>query len=272
MKRILTSLILLFFSSISLTFSQTDRNGNPVFNSVPLYEESMDGYKLAVNYYTLKNNIENRNSSVFISDKPSLDDIESAAIDLPSEFFVIMKNQSVVRIILIRNSPSRVYFAVDPSTGEQKEFNCKIKGDISENRANEIIKEGFDPSAVIRDGKLYFNNKSFSIASNEKIKEGILSLIKKEKLNEGSGSGMKILSKDQLRKFVVAESKEGGKLDFFTEIKGHEYDGIQIKKGLVTTRLGVALYKWGRANYELGVNTIDDAIEFWEEFKGPKDK
>ncbi|HEX5154057.1 MAG TPA: hypothetical protein VFW07_21570 [Parafilimonas sp.] len=256
------------FSLLTLqVFSQTNDNNDPVFNSITLKEDTFKDFQLLSNYYTLKNNINNRSSSVYIADKPTLDDIENAAINLPSDFFIILKNQSVINLILIRNSPSREYFIIDPGTGAQKEFPCEIKGDITENRANEIIKEGFDSKAEIKDGKLFFNNKTLTIAYNKNIKENILKIINEQNLTEGDTSNVKVLSKEDLRTIVLTESKEGGKLDFFTGIKGHEYDGVQIKPGLFTTKLGIALYKWGRGNFELGVNNIDDALEFWSELK-----
>ena len=250
--------------------SQTDQNGNPVFNSVSTNEEKIKDFQFLSNYYTLKNNIENKGSIVYISKHPTLDQIENAAINLPSDFFVIIKKQSVLNMILIRNSPARHYFVLNPTTGKQEEFPCSIHGDITENRANEIIKENYDPKAKIEEGKLFFNNKNLKIISNIEIKKNVLELIEKQKLDIGDTSNLKVLSKDELKTIVVTESKEGGKLDFFTEIKGHEYEGVQIKPGLFTTRLGIALYNWGRANFELGVNTAEDALEFWAEYKGRK--
>jgi hypothetical protein len=265
MTKTLTFLFLLFTIKV---FSQTDNNGNPVFNSITLREDTIEDFQLSSNYYTLKNNIDSKSTSVYISDKPTLDEIENAAINLPSDFFVIMKNQSLINLILIRNNPSREYFVINPTTGEQKEFPCDIKGKITENRANEIIKEGYDANAKIKDDKLFFNNKKLTIASNKKIKENIIDFIEQHKLASDDTSSVKVLSKEDLRKIVLTESKEGGKLDFFTEIKGHEYDAVQIKPGLIDTKLGIALYKWGRANFDLGVNNVDDALEFWAEFKG----
>ena len=258
----------LFLLLATQAFSQTDQNGNPVFNSVSTNKENIKDFQFLSNYYTLKNNIENKSSAVYISNNPTLDEIENAAINLPSEFFIITKKQSLLNMILIRNNPSRQYFVVNPATGKQEEFPCSIRGDITENRANEIIKENYDPKAKIEGDKLFFNNKKLKIISNTEIKKNVLELIEKQKLAMGDTSNIKVLSKEELKKIVVTESKEGGKLDFFTEIKGHEYDGVQIKPGLFTTRLGVALYKWGRANFDLGVNTVEDALEFWGDYKG----
>lgn len=171
-------------------------------------------------------------------------------------------------MVLILNKPTRQFFVINPTTGKQKQFPCSIKGDITENRANEIIKEKFDPKSEIKGSNLYFNNKTLAIVSNKKIKENILKLIDREKLNSEDSSNTKILSKEDLKKIILAESKEGGKLDFFSAIKGHDYDGIQIKPGVFSTKSGIALYQWGQANFELGTNTIEDALEFWAAFKG----
>jgi hypothetical protein len=75
-------------------------------------------------------------------------------------------------------------------------------------------------------------------------------------------------SRTDLRNHILKESREKGQLDFFTPIKGHEYDGIQIKPGIYDTKLGLALIKWGKANYDLGVKNLDEAYSIFAEFKG----
>jgi hypothetical protein len=265
MTKILTTLLLFI---TTLVFSQRDHNGNPIFNSISTNTETINDFQFISNYYTLRNNIENKGSSVYVSDKPTLDEIENAAINLPSDFFVIMNNQIMLNIVMLVNKPTRQYFVVSPTTGKSKQFPCSITGDITENRANEIINEKYDSKAIIKKNKLYFNDKEFAIIPNTEIKEKILDLIKEQKLNIGDSGNIKILSKTDLKELVLKESKEGGKLDFFTEIKGHEMDGFQIKPGIFDTKQGIALYKWGRSNYDLGVNTVEEALEFWSKFKG----
>lgn len=71
----------------------------------------------------------------------------------------------------------------------------------------------------------------------------------------------------ELRNHILKETKKKGQLDFFTSIKGHEYDGIQIKPGIYDTKLGLALIKWGKANYELGVKSLDEAFAIFSEYK-----
>lgn len=264
MKPIITIIFLLFAKNV---FSQVDQNGNPVFNSVTTKEETIGNFQLLSNYYTLKNNIDNKGSSVYISDKPTLRQIERAATNLPSDFFVIKKKDRATTLILIPVNPSRDFVVVNLFTGKKEQFKCDLKGDISENRVKEIISENYDPQAKVIDGKFFFSGEKLAIISNEAINKAVLNLINEKKLSISDSSNVKIPSKKELRAIILKESKEGGRLDFFTEIKGHEYDAIQIKPGLIATKSEIALYKWGRANFELGVNTIEDALSIWAELK-----
>ena len=263
---IITMLMTLAF--VKIIYSQSDHNGNPVFNSVMIDEEPYEGRILSLNYYTLKNNIEDNRSTVFISPNPTLDQIQKAAKELPSDFYVLSKNQSIICMILVLNNPKRQFLVVNPATGEQKEYKCKVKGDISENRSKEIIENKYDSKANLADNVLLFNNNKLKIYSNNEIKEAIIDLIKSEKLNNNKLSNIKTLTQAEIKDFMLKESKEKGKLDFFTPIKGKEYDGVQIKPGIFSTNLGIALYKWGKASYELGVNKLEDAYAIFSEFKG----
>ena len=259
--------LLLYFLFIGLLTAQTDRNGNPVFNSVTTGEEALEEFTLIANYYTLNNNIENKNSSVFISSQPTLDQIGTAALDLPSDFFILTKGSRMINMLMIVNKPKRSFLLVHPNSPEPIQYKCKLKGDISENRAKEIIKENFDSSARIENGRLYFNGNKYKIISNEEIRKAVVDLIKREKLTNLTASDAKLLSQEEIKEVVLRESKEGGTLDFFTEIKGKEYDGVQVKPGVFTSKVSVALYKWGRANFDLGVNTVEDAYALYAELK-----
>ena len=265
-KLIAVSLIFLLVGSVS---AQTDKNGNPIFNSVTTEETSFADFNLSSNYYTLKNNIENKNSSVFIKKNPSIDQVKDAAINLPSDFFIITKGPYMINMVMIINKPKRVFLVVEPQSGRQSEYKCKLKGDISESRAKEIIEE-FDPSARIVDGYLHINQCKLKVISNTTIKAAVLNLIEKKKLANSSANDTKLLSQTEIKEIILAESKPDGRLDFFTEIKGKEYDGVQVKPGVFTTLNSIALYKWGQANFELGVNTVEDAYAIFSEFKARK--
>src|SRR5690554_1519899 len=268
MKKITTIILTLLTLVLGQAFGQTDNNGNPVFNSVSTSEKSVDDFLLISNYYTLKNNIENRQSSVFVSENPTLDQIEKSAINLPSDFFILTKESKMVVMVMLQNDPKLQFMTIEMRTNQQSTFACNLIGDITENRANEIIKEKYDTNATIENGKLKFNGKMFKIISNQEIEKAVLALIKKEKLNKKKPSDIIIPSKSELKSFILAETKQGGKLDFFTEIKGKEYDGVQIKQGVFTTKQSVALYQWGRACFDIGVNTVEDTYDIFAEHQG----
>src|SRR5690554_239156 len=97
----------------SQTFGQTDHNGNPVLNSISTSEKSYNDCLLISNYYTLKNNIENKLSSVFISENPTLNEIEDAAINLPSDFYILTKDSKVIVMIMLQNQPKRQFMTIE---------------------------------------------------------------------------------------------------------------------------------------------------------------
>jgi hypothetical protein len=173
----------------------------------------------------------------------------------------------MVVMVLLQNDPKREFMTITMATKKQFTFPCKLTGDITENRAKEIIKENYDMTATIENGKLKFNGKEFVIISNQTIEEAVWKLIRDEKLDKKKPSDIVMPSKMELKNYILTETKEGGKLDFFTEIKGKEYDGVQIRPGVFTTKQGIALYKWGRACFDIGVNTIEDVYEIYFEFK-----
>jgi hypothetical protein len=263
MKLLLTVLTILITVAC---FSQTDGNGNPIFNAIEMGEDSLNGYQLLANYYTLQNNIDNRGSSVYIADKPTLNQIATAATNLPADYFLVLKNGSVLKMILVNTYPKKWFLVVTPGQAEPKKYENPLKGDIAENRANELIKAGYDSASNIADGKLRFNDNRYTITSNAEIKEAVIHLINEEHLADTSG--IKTLSREELHTAILKETQPGGKLDFFTPIKGHEWDAVQIKPGLIDTRRGIALYNWGKANKDLGVATLDEAYAIFAEFKG----
>jgi hypothetical protein len=264
----LFAIIALTFLTIGQSFGQTDNNGNPVFNSVSTSEKSFDDFLLISNYYTLKNNINNKQSSVFISENPSLSEIEKAALNLASDFFILTKKSKMVALVLLQNDPKREFMTIVTSTNKQATVSCKLEGDITENRAKELIEENYDSTASIGNGVLTFNGKKFQIIADQKIHDAVLQVIKKEKLDKKKPSEIILPSKKELKEYILTETKEGGKLDFFTEIKGKEYEAIQIKPMVFSTYLGIAIYKWGRACYDIGVNTLEDTYEIFAEYKG----
>lgn len=84
------------------------------------------------------------------------------------------------------------------------------------------------------------------------------------------------LTQAEVQASILKESQPGGKLDFFTAIKGHEYDGRQIRPGIYASNLEAALYSWGSAVKDAGVKTVEEAYEIYSAFQEkpatPRDK
>jgi hypothetical protein len=251
-----------------ISFAQTDHNGNPVLNSLPMGEDSVGGCKLLANYYPLRNNIDNKTTSVYISDSPDIDQTAKAATQLPADFFILTRNNHIIKLILINNYPEKWILVSTPGESAPRRFRNPLKGDIGENRANELLRGHYDPSAAISDGNLSFNGKRYTITSNEEIRSAVITLIQKEHFDTDSSSSVVLPTRDELHKMILEQTREGGQLDFFTPIKGHEMEGIQIKPGLIDTRIGIALYQWGRACFDLGVVDVNEADAIFADFKG----
>lgn len=264
-KSIITLLILFIITPL---FAQVDSHGNPVFNSISTSEKQIENFTLISNYYTLKNNIENKKSSVFISSSPSINQIEQAALNLPSDYFLVTKDNKMIAMIMLLNKPKREFMIVLTATNQSITAECNLKGDITQNRANELLSENFEKATKIEGNLLTFNSNKHQIISEKDIEIAVVELIKKEKLLFKQSSNVVIQSQNDMKNFVIVESKNGGKIDFFTVIKGKENEGIQIKPGVYDTKLGLALYKWGHACFDIGINKIEDVFNIFTEVKG----
>ncbi|MDV6169572.1 hypothetical protein R1T16_14140 [Flavobacterium sp. DG1-102-2] len=143
-----------------------------------------NGVDISADYYTLKNNIEGKESSFFVSQKPTKEQIIKAAIQLRSDSFDITDTKSgmAINMMMFYSYPVKKIVVLAPTTGNTKDYSVNIAGDIVENRANEIIKEKYNPSATLVNGKLTFNGKTYAVISNKDIKKEITALIDKEKL------------------------------------------------------------------------------------------
>lgn len=71
-----------------------------------------------------------------------------------------------------------------------------------------------------------------------------------------------------IREFIIKETQEGGKLDFFTEIKGKEYNGSQVKPGVYASNIEIVLYRWGKTVKELGIKDLDNIYKLYSEARG----
>jgi hypothetical protein len=186
MKKALFTLLTACF--VVTAFGQTtDSINKPTFNSKLITDEPVDDYELLTKYYTIENNISNKNSTVYLSDKPTVAEYAKFAITQPSYFFVIHKGAIIkLEITLQQKKEGDVttfsYVIVNPGSGQRLEVPSRVPGQISEGRVQELEKTRLDRTSQIMEqpmGKVYsFNGTQYSIQSFAEIKAELLGLVK----------------------------------------------------------------------------------------------
>lgn len=257
MKRI--ALILLTVITVTNAFGQIDKHGNPIFNNELISEEKLEGFELTSSYYTMDNNISNKGSSVYVNENPTLIDYLKFARELPSNFFIIHQGQTVMFMIIVlqKNEDSKTAFTyniVNPNNGKSMQIPCNVWGEISEQRADELLKLKVDTAAKIIDlpnnGKgLLFNGIAYRIQSYDKLKAEIIEVAKQLTTPEEE-------IKDPIE--YIKKETIGGKLDF-NKILLEETNGLKLYDG------GDAIYLWGKKVKMLGISSSKKATKLWEE-------
>jgi hypothetical protein len=270
--------ILLFLTILALTnvFGQIDNNGNPVFNSELISEEKLEGFELSSNYYNIIDNISNKQSSVYVSDNPTLSDYLKFSRDLPSYYFMVHNGQNVIVLIglLQRNEGSETtlsYNIVNPNNGKSIEVPCNVFGEISEKRADELLKLNIDSTAEILDmpgGKSFlFDDIVYKIQPYEDLKAEVIEIAK-----QLMGGDEEI--KDPIE--YIKKETIGGKLDF-NKMLENEKQSLFVYDGVAYNKKDFAIYLWGKKVKMLGISSSKKATKLWEEINnrtltGPEKK
>lgn len=257
--------ILLTVITLTTAFGQTDRHGNPVFNNELISEEKLDGFELTSSYYTIDNNISNEGSSVYVSDKPTLTDYLRFAQELPSYYFIVHQGQSVMLMIILLpkiegSNTILSYNIVNPSNGKSMQTPCKVWGEISEKRADELLKLKVDTAAVIIDlpnnGKgLLFNGIAYRIQPFDKLKAEVIEIVKQLTTPEEK-------IKDPIE--YIKKETIGGKLDF-NKVLEKETQALFLYDGVGYSKKDFAIYLWGKKVKTLGISSSKKATMLWEE-------
>ncbi|QJD94978.1 hypothetical protein HH214_03320 [Mucilaginibacter robiniae] len=143
--------------------------------------QEIQGYMLTDHYYTLNNNINNSASAAYIAPKPLLNAIEQAALTLPSDSFTVAKNQQVLLTIKLVMAPQKAFIINNLTTGQQQTIDCNLKGDITANRAIEIVSNNYEKNkASLVDSYLYFNHKKIPVIENAAIQAEVMKLAEAE--------------------------------------------------------------------------------------------
>lgn len=72
----------------------------------------------------------------------------------------------------------------------------------------------------------------------------------------------------QVRAELIKESKNHGKLDYWTPIKGHEFEGERVEHDFYASKDDAAVIKWAYALTNSGLKSKADIISLFEELKG----
>lgn len=263
MKKI--ALFLLTVCILTIAFGQTDKHGKPVFNSELISEEKLDGFELTSSYYTIGNNIANKGSSVYVSDKPTLTDYLKFARELPSNFFIIHHGQRVMVMIMLipkvdGSNTTLSYNIVNPNNGKSMQTPCNVWGEISEKRAEELLKLKVDTAAKIidlpnNDKGLLFNGIAYRIQPYDKLKAEVIAIAKQLTTPE-----------EEIKDPIEYIKKETicGKLDF-NKVLEKETQALFLYDGVAYNKKDFAIYLWGKKVKMLGVGSSKKATKLWEE-------
>jgi hypothetical protein len=242
---------------------------------VTLEEKKQHNFNISVNYYTLKNNIENQGSSVFVARQPSLEQIQKAATSLPADFYLLSKDKRMLYLLLLlppqEGKKEYSFLLLNPATGERQSIEAKLKGDITESRAKELLSSGYDTKAQM-DGSgkyLLFNGSKLSIIRQRDIEKQLSGIIKGLKTDKAAESQVVLVSKEDLQKIIKEESINNGKLDYWTKLNAQQEKSVGIQvDGFFMQKQHAAVYLWGKAVAQSGVETLEEARELLTSIKG----
>ena len=168
MGRLLVPILMgvLYFGCAST--SKFDENGNPIFNSIMIKDTTLGEYNVDIGYYTISNNINNPNSSVFVSQKPDENQIWTFILNQPSYFFIVHKNRIISKMVILvikdDGTRERWFYKVIDDKKNETIVTSKIFGSISEHRYMELTNKTTDSTY-----KFMAENEARGIPDNNKI-------------------------------------------------------------------------------------------------------
>ncbi len=258
MKKQLLLFIFFIILTSSKLYSQLDKNGNPIFNSEKIEKFSFEHLEIISNYYTIKDNISNKQSSVFISENPTPDDYWNFSTQLPSYYFMILDKENInaMLILIPKEDHSFFYNIIVPHTNENFQIPSKLRGKISENRAKELA--GIEKTeSTINNGFLKFNNKDFQILKYHDVIEEVKNIIK-EKI-----TGNHTNENSNIEEYIKTESR-GGKLDFKNTVEKNNGAFINFE-GVIYNQKDFTILMWGAAVKKMGIKELNKAQQLWQE-------
>lgn len=270
MRNFITITIFTFISLLS--YSQIDKNGNPIFNNEFIENIAVNKFTISMNYYTIENNIDNKNSSVFVSENPTIQEYIKFARNYPS-YFAIVTEDNVAKFMLMllqKNNGSETTFfynIIDVKTSRSIEATCKVWGEITEKRVDEMIENNYDSTAekgaIVGTNKRQFSYDKmiYGYQSYDKVKEEIIAISKQLMTPQ-------LTTKKEIREYIKNETVDG-ELDFNKALEKKE-GGLLLYDGIAYNKKDFAFLLWGKKVKILGLKSSKSAIKLMQEIKGKK--
>lgn len=261
MSKILTIISFLLLCSHQNLFSQMDKNGNPVFNSINIEKTNLENFEIFSNYYTIKDNIDNRSSSVFISENPSLENYVNFATQLPSYYFLLVDNGNIKGMAILIPNPkddSFFYKVVVPNNNSSFMVPSSLKGKITEHRAKELATIKSNDSKMT-ETQFEINNVKLDVISYKLIEAEFKEIVV-DKIKSAAKTD------NRLEEYIKTESKEGGKFDFKKRLEKSE--GFILHESILYNKKDFAILMWGAAVKSIGYTDFNKAKDLWINING----
>ena len=264
--RLLTLCILLAASLGGQAQQQTYEQ--PVFVSIELSEIALclDGFSITTGYYTIDNNIDNRHSSAYISDHPTVDEYIYFARHQPSYYFLVHRQREVMKMIVlqqrvIENRSTFFYVVIDPASGQRTKVPSRLSGELTALRAQELT-VGHTDSEGHLDQKAaatcFFNNASYPVVPLAAVHQEVISIAQQI-------AGKNQSQEEELEQYIRAETN-GGSLDFGVAL-AKEPQQYFAREGEVYDKAKFSVLLWGGAVRMLGLRSLEGAMMLWEEIQ-----
>lgn len=261
-----------------LIFSQTDKNGNPIFNNQLISEEKLENFELTSSYYNIIENITNKKSSVFVSENPSLEDYLKFSKDLPATFFIVHKGQNVYFMIMAlqkmeNDKLSLFYNVVNPNNMKSVQIPSLVKGEISEKRANELIELNIDKNSKINfidknESELIFDGKTYKIQKYLDVKNEVIELANQIINQDSKKNETETKPIENIEEYIRKETING-ELNF-TKVANENKSPFILYEQVMYNKKDFAILLWGKKVQTLGIEKSKKAIKLWEEINSRK--
>ncbi len=257
----------LFFIGWTISFgavAQTASLDETVFISQEIDDINYGSFSLNTSYYTIANNINNRHSSAFISDRPLPEEYLYFAQHQPSFYFLIHRQRSVLGMVLFNQKITTgysgfAYTIVNPANGHRREVPSRLQGDLTQQRAQELVNDQLvSPAGLMHDTLCLLGKTRYSVLALAEIQREVVTLAK-QLLGQEWGK------RTDLEEYIRTETI-GGTLDFSVALAQEPQQRFS-RRGIVYSKSRFSVLLWGGAVRMLGLQSIENARVLWEEIQ-----